>query len=704
MSLLLEAICKGQTEVVRDFLSRGVDVNQTDEDGNTFLIMATRHEQTDIARLLVEHQADIYATNNEGQTAWTLATFTGNSELIELLIQQGVDVNTKIESPDWEGFTALMIAAYKGNAQLVHFLIEHGAEIEAKMHYGWTALMLAASGGNLNIVQYLLEQGADIHAKDPDNQTALFAAVRAGHNEIVEYLIEKGSPVDSRYQDWPALMWAVKKGILVTVKLLIEKGTDTNATVEEGSWKGFTPLMLAVYRGHTGITHFLIEHGADINARDEKGLSVLMWATIRGYLDIVEILADYGADLKAKDQKGQTAETYAHRYCQREILSTLIEKGAKSPFYGKSKWLTIGRTLYRLPKVIVFVTKTIYEIETKKKSPPPPPTPQESQLQQANSPGTINLRWSCEIPKATCIAYGNWEGDGNQKILIADSQKCLYMLDTGGNITNTLTLPTQFSYIECGWRRDYGVRLLGISIKRSKVYVIDHYGKTLWRYSKWLGIDGAHWVDLNGDGNNEVVLNGLRGIVALTDEGRSLWKVSNISNVWNQAIVPPGPHRQALVMATEAGGTIKIYNHSGKLLRTLRPEGLYFHSMAVSVIDSSRTIQIAATGSDQGEIYQILTFDLGGNVAWKTRTHRPSSLNRNITCGDINGDGIPEWVFIESPGDLVVVSPQGKKLATLSGQENIEEFIIVPASSGFGLLVTLQNGTLNAYQFEKNST
>ena len=60
-----------------------------------------------------------------------------------------------------------------------------------------------------------------------------------------------------------------------------------------------------------------------------------------------------------------------------------------------------------------------------------------------------------------------------------------------------------------------------------------------------------------------------------------------------------------------------------------------------------------------------------------------------------------EWAFIEKPDELVFVSHQGEKLATLSVPEDLEEFIIVPQSDGYGMLVTLRAGTITAYQFER---
>ena len=365
------------------------------------------------------------------------------------------------------------------------------------------------------------------------------------------------------------------------------------------------------------------------------------------------------------------------------------------------QWLSIGRSLSRLIKAVMKIIQSDSEASSPKK----PPTPKESRLKQVTHPATMSLCWSCEISKALCLGYGNWGKSGKQRILVANHKKQLHVLDVGGNITNRLPLPHRFSQIECGWHKDKGGILLGVSSSFSKLYVMDCSGKVLWRYSKWLGINGAHWGDVNEDGNEEVVLgmNAWGGLVALTSEGKLLWKMTNIRNVWNHTLVPQISDRRALILATEASGTINVYNDTGKLLQTLRPEGLYFGAVAASVVQPPDMVQIAAIGGQEGT-YTVLACDLSGNVMWKTSTCVPEDvwMRQAFASGDMNGDGVREWAFMENPGELVFVSPQGEKLATLSVPEVLEQFLIAPQSDGYGILVTLQAGVIKAYQLDKS--
>ncbi len=838
-SNVLKAITEGQTEVVKSFLSKGGDINQSDDDDNTPLLIAARHEQIAIAQLLIECHADIQAVNNEGQTAWSWAAVTGNIELIELLLHYGIDPNTRMKDEDGIGCTALLLASYKGNRQLVRFLVEYGADIHASdddgetalilaslkgyldivvyllnqgadiyttdtHHYtalthavdeghdeivrhliengadvrrtcygwplltwatskgssetvkvliengaeinaeveegewkgftplmmasyhgatdlihllidsgadleatssnGWTALMLAASQGHLETLVYLLEQGANIHARNVEHQTALLIAVCWGQQEIIHHLLDNSASVDTRDRQYSALMWAVKHGFIETVKILIERGANIHTTAE-GSWKGYTALMLAVLEGHTNIVRVLIDRGANVNTTNDKDESTLMWATAKGYLDIVEILMEHGADLDARDREGRTALAVARLQAQEEIFKVLIEKGRQETHCCKTPpWQRIQGKFHRFSTTVTLTTKALYKMAAGKGT-PSVQLPQKSQLQQADLVGTLKLLWSYEIPGAISLEYGNWERYGTLNILVADRHKQLHVLAIDGTVADRLTLPAQFRSIQCGRHQTNGTRMLGISMRRTKTYVIDTHGNILWRYSKWMrGISQASWGDINGDGNDEIVLSELGNIMAFTEKGELLWKVFGIK-FWNHAIIPHSAEQRSLVLVTKVNGTINVYEHGGKLFRSLRPKGdyLFFGNIAGSVFKSSGSIQMVAVGV-KGQGDEVVAFDLAGNVAWKTCAYRPALFQAPFfVCEDINGNGDREWIFLEHPGELVCVSCQGEKVATLSVPEALERVIVVPDGDGYGTLVTLHTGMIKAYQCEKKA-
>lgn len=167
--------------------------------------------------------------------------------------------------------------------------------------------------------------------------------------------------------------------------------------------------------------------------------------------------------------------------------------------------------------------------------------------------------------------------------------------------------------------------------------------------------------------------------------------------MWNQAVIPARDNRPALVFATEAGGSIKVFDAKGKLLRTIRPKDKYYAQMTASVVDSSGTVQGIAIGEGS-----TVAFDETGLVAWTTSAINSQGAWRSVSfaCGDIDGDGAREWAFLEASGDLVVVTSTGERLASLSDQKGVDAFVIAPGPKGKGTLVLSRSGVLNAYTFE----
>jgi ankyrin repeat protein len=76
---------------------------------------------------------------------------------------------------------------------------------------------------------------------------------------------------------------------LDVVNLLIENKADIN---KETTSDGFTPLIIAVNRGHKNIARTLVEMQAKLDACDlTSANTALHLACLHGHLEIVEMLA-----------------------------------------------------------------------------------------------------------------------------------------------------------------------------------------------------------------------------------------------------------------------------------------------------------------------------------------------------------------------------------------------------------------------------
>ena len=183
---------------------------------------------------------DVDARDGVGETPMHAATFYGHKEIVELLIAKGADVNAKNDG----GMTPLHFATNEGYKETVELLIAAGADVNAKNDGGSTSLFYAAFKGHKEIVELLIAADADVNAKIEDSSTPLHLAAVQGHNEIVE--------------------------------LLIAKSADVNAKIEDGgSYKGVTPLDLAISRKQTETTDLLRKHGGKTGAEFPVSKTVL---------------------------------------------------------------------------------------------------------------------------------------------------------------------------------------------------------------------------------------------------------------------------------------------------------------------------------------------------------------------------------------------------------------------------------------------
>jgi ankyrin repeat protein len=128
---------------------------------------------------------DVNATNPNSQTALMLAAFNGHTKLVEMLINHGGNVNHL----DTTNRTALMYCSSGPFPETVQLLIDKGAKVNIiDNNEKWTALMFAAAEGQANNVKLLLEHNADWKLKDIDGDTAASFATKNGHKQVADMI------------------------------------------------------------------------------------------------------------------------------------------------------------------------------------------------------------------------------------------------------------------------------------------------------------------------------------------------------------------------------------------------------------------------------------------------------------------------------------------------------------------------------------
>lgn len=263
---------------------------------------------------------------------------------------------------------ALHDASRNGDATAVADLIRRGVDVNAVSEKGRTALHLAAREGHLAVVQQLLTAGATIDLSATNlssdvGMTPLHLASLFGHRECAAALIEAGASLTSDNEsDRSALMWAAVGGHVEIVSDLAEAGADPNegnewgqtalhlssdpacssrlvdlgADIEARTWRGRTPIMIAVGNLHPPVVTRLIEIGADVNARDDGGHTALhtaaSWdarAEPRQVEAMIVALLDAGVEIDAQDDNGNTPLMAAADSGLLRAVELLVERGAR---------------------------------------------------------------------------------------------------------------------------------------------------------------------------------------------------------------------------------------------------------------------------------------------------------------------------------------------------------------------------------------
>ena len=114
-----DAVRRGDIEIVRDLLTRGVDFNARDRYGQTGLMLAAHSGHLAIVRLLIEHGVDLNITAKYGLSAVMLAVVASHEEIALALARAGADLSLRgTGAPGFAGKTAADLATARGWSQL----------------------------------------------------------------------------------------------------------------------------------------------------------------------------------------------------------------------------------------------------------------------------------------------------------------------------------------------------------------------------------------------------------------------------------------------------------------------------------------------------------------------------------------------------------------------------------------------------------
>jgi uncharacterized protein len=132
----------------------------------------------------------------------------------------------------------------------------------------------------------------------------------------------------------PSVLTVIKYGKATIAQILLKLDADVIETDKFGS----TPLMDAAGRSNVEAVKILLDNGADVNKKIKQGQTALLYAvhpSSTNSIEILNMLLDKGAEINIIDNEEQTPLKKAIEFNRKDILDTLIARGAN--FHLKSK-------------------------------------------------------------------------------------------------------------------------------------------------------------------------------------------------------------------------------------------------------------------------------------------------------------------------------------------------------------------------------
>lgn len=314
-------------QFARALLDAGASVAKT-KPATQALVYAIDYGATEMISILSEiwqPKTDLPTAAGLGDLASVKSFFDENGRL-KSTAATVYPRNVLSENPDEILLHALGLALMNENIDVAEYLVEHGADINGRwgLHEPAGLLHECVSNGRKRSVQFLLEKGVDVAMRDDRfGGLAIGWAEYGGMQDMVELL--------RPYTVSAEFIASVEYGDIADVQAHLDAGADANEKKDFVLGQDMVPLFFAVGRGSLPIVRLLLDRGADPLHLDSnrRGAMHRFYSDETEVLQIAELLLEQGCDINHRDNKGLTPLAQAKRDGLPKLTRFLERMGAR---------------------------------------------------------------------------------------------------------------------------------------------------------------------------------------------------------------------------------------------------------------------------------------------------------------------------------------------------------------------------------------